>query len=343
MQMIAFFECKNVLMEGITIVDSPGWTVWPFSCENVVIRGIRIRNNRVGPNTDGIDPDCCQSVRISDCLIDAGDDCIALKSGNEKNNTKKICENVVVTNCALRTSKCAIRVGYEGDGIIRNCSFSNLVMFDTRTGINMLIAYHPEIGIHHGPQIENISFSSITMDVVCPFFLNTAEKSSRPGALRNISFSNISGTAKRASFFSGSKTLPLENIRLTNIDLTLTGEMDDEMSGETPYPFNIWDYYLKKGLPDAFSFRYVKDLFMNGIRIRWNDIRGHWRNAIRIQSVDGAFLTGMSISGAPLSRASALDITDVKNAMITNNRSEDAETPFARVNGKDISDTDIII
>jgi polygalacturonase len=53
-------------------------------CERVFIRAIRILNDRQGPNTDGIDPDCCKGVIISDCYFDVGDDCIALKSGTEK-------------------------------------------------------------------------------------------------------------------------------------------------------------------------------------------------------------------------------------------------------------------
>ncbi|MCX7591701.1 MAG: glycosyl hydrolase family 28 protein, partial [Kiritimatiellae bacterium] len=172
-RLIAFIECKDVSLEGITIRNAPGWTVWPLGCEDVRITGVRIYNHRQTPNSDGLDPDCCSGVRISDCLLECGDDCIALKSSANLLGEPRACENVVVTNCLLSSPTCGIRVGYEGDGPIRNCAFSNLVMYNTRTGINMLVPRHEEIGILHGPSIEHLTFSNIVMDTKLAFYLWT--------------------------------------------------------------------------------------------------------------------------------------------------------------------------
>jgi len=284
-QLIAFIECKNVRMTEVSIVDAPGWTIWPFACDQVFIRGIRILNNRRGPNTDGIDPDCSRGVLISDCYIEVGDDCIALKSGCEKLDHPRACEDVVVTNCVMKTPCCAVRLGYEGDAPIRNCVFSNLTMTETRTGINMLVPRHESVRIMHGPAIENISFSNIVMDLVCPFFLWVGDDAAAPGRIRNVSFSNIQGKARRASFFGGSRTLPLENIRLSSIDLEIGGEMDNEFATQIPDPYRVWDYYNKKGIPHGLFFRRVKDLQLENVNVRWGEKSGPWQKLIEMEEV----------------------------------------------------------
>ena len=77
--MVEIVECRNVRIEGVTLKNSPGWTLRPIGCDSVSIRGISIRNPIYGPNCDGIDPTCCQNVFISDCDIATADDTICLK------------------------------------------------------------------------------------------------------------------------------------------------------------------------------------------------------------------------------------------------------------------------
>ena len=73
--LVCFDNCADVRLENVKLTRSPCWTVHPLRCENMVIRGLRIKNPADSPNTDGIDPDGCRNVRISDCTIDVGDDC----------------------------------------------------------------------------------------------------------------------------------------------------------------------------------------------------------------------------------------------------------------------------
>ena len=91
--------CKNVLVEGITIVNSPFWTVNPEFCENVTVTGVTI-NNPHSPNTDGINPESCKYVHISNCHISVGDDCITIKSGKDVPGRTKAAaaENYTITN-----------------------------------------------------------------------------------------------------------------------------------------------------------------------------------------------------------------------------------------------------
>ena len=82
-RLIGFADCHNVLIEGITLINSPAWTINPVRCENVNIRGLTIINPPDSPNTDGINPDSCRLVRISDCYVSVGDDCITIKAGTQ--------------------------------------------------------------------------------------------------------------------------------------------------------------------------------------------------------------------------------------------------------------------
>lgn len=81
------FRCKNVRIEGVTIVNSPFWTVNPAFCDNVTITGVTIENPP-SPNTDGINPTSCRNVHISDSHISVGDDCITIKSGRDMDGRK---------------------------------------------------------------------------------------------------------------------------------------------------------------------------------------------------------------------------------------------------------------
>lgn len=160
-QLVAFVNCHNVTIEGVTFRDAPGWTIWPLGCDGVRITGIKIHNDPLAPNSDGIDIDTCRNVIISDCLIEAGDDCISCKSDKSKKPVLTACEYVTVTNCILKTTCCALRIGYEGDHPIRHCRFGNLVIKGTRTGISILAPLKPAFCIEHGPAIEDISFSDM--------------------------------------------------------------------------------------------------------------------------------------------------------------------------------------
>src|SRR5439155_13036743 len=76
------YRCQNVLIEDVSIVNSPMWEIHPVLCVNVMVRGVSINSH--GPNNDGCDPESCRDVLIERCTFDTGDDCIALKSGRNE-------------------------------------------------------------------------------------------------------------------------------------------------------------------------------------------------------------------------------------------------------------------
>jgi hypothetical protein len=119
-------DSKNVLVEGLTFKNSPMWTITPLACENVTISKITIQNPPDSPNTDGINPDSCRNVHISDCLVDVGDDCITIKSGKEDDGraTLMACENIRSPTAPLHGHG-GIVFGSEMSGSVRNVTISN--------------------------------------------------------------------------------------------------------------------------------------------------------------------------------------------------------------------------
>lgn len=108
--MIFMNGCTHISIHDVTLTKCAFWTIHLVGCRDVSIHSVRILNNLKMANCDGIDPDHCQDVRISDCLIECGDDCIVLK------NTKAFqhygpTKNVLVQNCIMTSTSAAIKLG----------------------------------------------------------------------------------------------------------------------------------------------------------------------------------------------------------------------------------------
>lgn len=234
--LICFEYSEHVRIEGVFLTNSPAWTVHPLYCNDVIVHGIRIKNPSDSPNTDGINPNSSTNVRISDCMIDVGDDCIAIKSGTEYITDKKPCENIVITNCNMIHGHGGIVIGSEMSGSVRNVTVSNCVFQDTDRGIRL------KTRRQRGGAMENLNFQNIVMDgVICPFIFNMYyrcgtseadryvwEKTPYPvnegtPAIRNIMISNIRVTNAHAAagFLYGLAEQYVENITFSNCQIEM--------------------------------------------------------------------------------------------------------------------------
>ena len=124
--LIGLHECERVTIRDVALRNSPAWTVHPALCDDVTITNVRISNPADSPNTDGIDPESCRNVRISDCHIDVGDDCIAIKAGTERTPSRVASENIVITGCTMVRGHGGVVIGSEMSGGVRNVVISNL-------------------------------------------------------------------------------------------------------------------------------------------------------------------------------------------------------------------------
>jgi len=225
-QMIRLVGCRNVRIENVRLVDSASWTIHPLLCEYVNVRGVTITNRVPSPNTDGINPESCRWVHISDCHIDVGDDCITLKSGKDELGRKmaRPDEDIVITNCTMKQGHGGIVIGSEMSGGVRNVAVSNCVFHGTGKGIR-LKSQRGRGGIVEGISISNIVMQDVAEAINIVTFYQGADKPTDlfpvgPGTpiFRDIHISNITarGSAS-AGQITGLKEMPIQGITFDNI------------------------------------------------------------------------------------------------------------------------------
>jgi polygalacturonase len=286
-QMVFFFGCERVTVTDVALVDSPYWTLYVFGCRDVRVSGITIDNPPTTQNGDGIDVVSCRDVRISDCLIRSGDDSLVLRTRPIDDDslpvTGPICENVTVTNCILSSPCNAIRIGVA-DGTVRRCVLSNIVIDNSRTGINMICRYSDRVA--SGTCIEDVHFADVVMDVCLPVVVGVGEGAERPAAIRDVSFSRFHIRASAGAQVAGSSQVPVERVRFDDIDWTVVGGTENlELVDAVPPQLARHGYHGKAGrpaLPYALYGTGLADAEFHRLRFRWERPSPVWRSGLHV-------------------------------------------------------------
>lgn len=236
-QFIQPYKCKNVLIEGVKIVDSPMWEVHPVLCENVIVRKLHIASH--GPNNDGCDPESCKDVLIDECFFDTGDDCIAIKSGrnNDGRRLATPTENVIVRNCTMKDGHGGVTIGSEISGGVRNVFAENCQMDSP----NLDHALRVKNNASRGGLLENFYFRNITVGQVAhalitiDFNYEEGAKGGYKPVMRNFSVSNLkSGKSKHGVDIQGLEGAPVfdVSIRDTVFDNVASGNVVKNLQGQ---------------------------------------------------------------------------------------------------------------
>ena len=235
-RVVFFAGCKDVLLADVTMTNQPsGWSYWIHDCDRVTIRGLQILAELSYPNNDGIHLNCSRDVTVSDCHIECGDDSIVIRANSRSLKENKPMERVTVTNCVLRSRCYGIRVGYSDDGVMRHCTFSNLVITETRDGIGFTLPNSPYPRNHdfgrEDSLIEDMLFSNIVMDGIYgkPTRTILGDKA-RIKAVRDIHFSNVHAKGKHFPAFIGRESNPLQNFTFDNCSFVREADSDQKES-----------------------------------------------------------------------------------------------------------------
>ncbi len=223
-RIMMLYNCHNLRIENVSLVDSPCWTIWLMQCENVNVRNVKINGDPRMRNNDGIDIDSCKNVCISDCFMDTEDDCIAVRAMQRRYEPPQPCENITVTNCILESRCQGIRVGCPGDGVIRNCMFSNLVI----NGSNGIIIQNPHRYLPENSDgdadISNLFFSNIAVQCSkIPIWISV-EEGIRLKRLSDLHFSDIKIKSGSPCTIQGSRETTVEDVFFSSIDIKTTGD-----------------------------------------------------------------------------------------------------------------------
>jgi len=222
--MTCFVGCDQMRIRDLTFVNSANWTLHFTGCEDILVDGVTILNDLKFPNCDGIDPDHCRNVRISNCYIEAADDCIVLK------NTEPFAEwgpteNVTVMNCTMVSTSAAVKIGTESDDDFRNIVISNC----TISGSNRALS----IQLRDKGNIENVLMSNIVLETrrfggpwwgcAEPIYITAVPRNAatKVGKIRNVRFSEIRGVAQNGIFIMATEPGGIKNLSCKGIDLEL--------------------------------------------------------------------------------------------------------------------------
>ena len=211
------YRCRNVLIENVTIVNSPMWEINPVLCENVTVRGVKISS--LGPNNDGCNPESCRDVLIERCEFNTGDDCIAIKSGRNADGRRvnRPSENIVVRNCDMRDGHGGVTIGSEISGGCWNV-FAHDCRMDSPRLDNVLRLKNNAM---RGGLIRDIYMRDITVGQVASavlsidFTYEEGTKGSFTPIARDIAMRNVtSRESKYALYLRGFANAPIERVRV---------------------------------------------------------------------------------------------------------------------------------
>ena len=234
---LTLIDVDNLTIRDITIRDGAYWTVHLIGCNGAVIDGINLLNNLKIRNGDGIDLDHSRNVRISNCHITSGDDCICLKNRREFQQYGP-CHDITVTNCVMTSRSCAIKIGSENMDSIYNVVFDNCIITRSNRGL----------GIQNRDEgtVTDVVFSNIIMDCQLwsdvwwgkaePIYVTSyprangnhkdanwrfpkGETVGRCGEVSRIYFNNIVANSENGCFVGGDVEGKVNNVHFSNVRL----------------------------------------------------------------------------------------------------------------------------
>jgi polygalacturonase len=226
---IQFYRCRDALIEGVAVKNSPMWQIHPVLCTNITVRGVTVVSH--GPNNDGCNPESSRDVLIEDCLFDTGDDCIAVKSGRNRDGRRIAApsENIVIRNCRMKDGHGGVTIGSEASGGVRNVFTENCSMDSPKLERVLRLKTNSV----RGGYIENVFMRHVTVGQVADailsinLFYEEGDSGAFPPAIGNIEMIDVaSQKSKYALYLRGYKQAPLRNIRLERCTFLNVSEAD---------------------------------------------------------------------------------------------------------------------
>jgi hypothetical protein len=326
-------RCKDVAIRGVTILDAPNYAISLLGSDYVAIDGVTIRNGY----SDGIDPDCCHHVRISNCHIESWDDAIVPKTSFSLGRRRST-ENLTVTNCVLATNCNAFKLGTESGGDFRNITVSNCVLF-ARPGMRPPVSGVSLLSVD-GSNIDGVAISNLVMnDVRCPLFLRLGNRGRdmekpTPGTLRNVAIGNIVANGSLwPCAIAGIPGHPVEGVSLHNLQITCQGTGTREQS-DVDVPEHLAKYPSADmfGVLPAYGVwcRHARDLHLSDIRLRWAS--PDLRHTVVCEDVSGLVLDALDARQAK-GGAAVLSFRGVRDALVRGCRPGEETDVFLKVSG----------
>lgn len=294
---------KNIRIRDVRIGNSAYWTIHLAGCNDVLISGITLLNSLKVRNSDGIDVDHSKNVRISDCYIESGDDCICLKNRREYEEFGR-CENITVSNCTMTSRSCAIKIGSENMDTIRQVVFNNCIIKNSNRGVGI---QNRDEGVVHDVIFSNMIieghlFSDVWWGKAEPIYVTAYRRAKidhkdanwrfpkgategRVGMVYNISFSNIKCISENGIYVSGESPDKIANICFDEVDVQINKSTNIPGGVYDRRPANVEGFV--KGRTSAFYFDQAQNIRLRNCSVQWGSNRPeYFAHAAEAHSVD---------------------------------------------------------
>jgi polygalacturonase len=317
-RLVLLLRCQDVRISGLKFIRSRSWTINPYACKRLVIDGVYISSSQPdGVWADGIDPDGCQDVRISNSVIETGDDALVFYShtvwGPALPN-----ENITVTNCRLSSSSSAIKFCDCNANAVRHVAIDNVVITNSNRGLAFMV--------FDGGVVEDVVISNLTIDTRRfewfwwgdgdPIHFNIKRRSEidgqkrehepPAGAIRNVTIRNVIAHGRGTSTINGHPDSWLDGIHLDNVRLFVSHDPQAQYDATQ----------------SALTLRDARNFTMKDVEIQWEKPESPtWKAGMQVENVSDLLLDGVTIP-------TRTTLKDVRNVTLRQSR-----TPSVQVSG----------
>lgn len=290
---VFFIHCQDVTLRDATFSDAGLWCIRLTGVDRALIHGVRVDTDLKYPNADGIDLDRCRQVRISDCEISSGDDAISLKTCEEFPEYGPT-EDIVITNCTLRSTSSAIVVGVDAVADIRNVLVSNCVIRSSHRGLSVNLGQEGDF--------ENILFSDCVVETRHfaddwwghgePIYVTAFPWHDKVGKLRNVRFRNILARSENGVYIAGYEAGLVKGVVLDGVRVELDrwsswpgGEYDRRPfeSGEEIYQHPTSGFHIDT----------AEDVTLRDCEVVWGSRPDNFAHAVEAVDVSGLRIEGL--------------------------------------------------
>ena len=325
-RLVLLLRCEDVRITGLKFLRSRSWTINPYACKRLTIDGVYIYSSqKEAVWADGIDPDGCQDVRISNSTIETGDDALVFYSADIWGPALPT-ENITVTNCRLSSASSAIKFCDGNSNAVRRVAINNVVITNSNRGLAFMVF---DGGIVEGVMISDVLIETRRFDWFWwgdgdPIHFNIKRRSEvdgtkrenepKAGIIRNVSIRNVIAHGTGTSAINGHPDSWLDGIHLENIHLFVSHDP------KAPY----------ENTREAMTLRDARNFSMRDVEVRWEKPESPtWQTGLRVENVQNLLLDSVDIAPAPGSRGEVLSLKDVDGVTLRN-----SHTATVRVAGR---------
>jgi polygalacturonase len=311
-QMFVFSNCKRVTIKDVFITSSPFWCMHMADCESVLISNIRLWTNMLAPNADGIDLTSCDNVIVTGCDIRTGDDSFAITGFDHHfevpgfEHLHHQSENILISNCNLQSSSCAVRVGFLDQNDVRNVQVINCTISNSSRGIGIFL--------RDKGSLENLTFSNITIDTKLrtgdwwgngePIHISAVrgKPGVKLGRISHVTFNNIVCKGENGILLWGTGESILNDIYFDHIRFELADSQLNDIAGgniDMRGTLYVKDGLFKSEIPGLMA-QYVDGLMINDFQLTWTGTRMPWfTNGIEVSHFNKLNITNFEGTAAP--------------------------------------------